>query len=288
MPAYKFSTDDIYNPFVQASMKAKMGKNYAFDGRLYGQAKTKSEIAYYIDFVYRLNVSLVSWTASTIDIELEVKDIVEKEQYGIQKEGCRNIINSVMSLVGTSIYIKVNNLGRIQKVYNLSDLSRITNKKSLGEAEAIELLELNPVISAFLCGNIDQTTVAKPLHSYIVPSLKVDGELKVETKKQMLNKGIGTIITTKQVSLNKGGILEMKDNLPKDELYSQSMIASCRKGVENVLPYSIRYSMEESCGDGENVFVSVGIEKLVQKQDLNFTERLYSSVLKKLSSFLHV
>lgn len=290
MPAYKYSARSVYNPFIQASVKAKMGKNYTYNGRFYTQIKENNLISY-ADILYSLNVRLVSWTSNTTDIELEIKETEEKEIHNSVSKKCDSFVNSALKLVGKTIYIKVSDTGSILKVYNTTDLADVWSSDTPTEESLIQHLEANPIVSALLSGYVEETAQQKNFVSNIFPNFKIKSDIVVKSKKERMNKALNTDVLSKPIQLS---IDEQKQlqviygvNSSLHDNYKFYSVGSYSKGIGNVLPYSLRYSIEERIGDSETIFFSVGMEKVILEKDVNYIRKIYSSVLRRISSFLN-
>lgn len=288
MPAYKYSSNNSYDPFIQALVKPKMGKNYTYNGRLYSQVKRQGKISY-ADAVYNLSIRLMDWASNSIDIELEIKNFTVKEEHDLDIGQCNAIVNSILSLEGRPIYMRVCNKGRIQKIFNVSDLASVCSEGIEYESQIIDYLESNPLISSFLCGHIEEgERTEKIFTSNIFPSLRISSELKVESKKERFNNATETNIADKKILFDRHHQENIAQELfghkiSKDNIYDFNTLVTSRKGVDRVLAYSTVYSTEETLGADESVYISVGMEKVVQEQDVNMSTKLYSSLLKNIS-----
>lgn len=279
MSAYKYSLGTGYNPFIQASVKSMVGRNYTYKGRLYCQVKDNGKISY-ADTNCNLNVKLVNWTTDCIDIELEVRDFKVMSDYNLLTSKCQSIVNSVAVLEESPLYIRVNNKGRILKILNVADVVDTFQLNSNSEEKIIEKLETNPLLSAFISGQIDDLGTSKVFASNIFEELNFASELQVECKKERFQNAKETSIVNKVVAFDS----ETQNKIFGDEKYNFVTTITSSKGSGRVLSYSIDYTTEEMLGEDYNVFVSVGLQKVVLEKDVSLSTKLYSTLLKNMSA----
>ncbi len=279
MPAYKYSSVSNYNPFIQASIKPQMGKNYAFNGRLYCQVKNAGKISY-SDAVYSLAVRLASWTTDSVDIELEIRGFNVSASYSSSAVGCDPIMKLATALDGVPLYIRINNKGQILKILNVVDVAKAYDIQSVDEYLLIEKIEQNPIISAFVSGQIEQSKSEKIFSSNILSSKVIESDIKLNSKKQKFGQSKESSISTMAVHLNK----EQQQEVGDSQNYYFNASATSYKGVDSVLAFSIDYSTEEKLGEDQNTFVSIGLEKVVLEKDIDIVTRIYTTLLKNVSA----
>lgn len=276
MLAYKYSSNSNYNPYIQASVKPQMGKHYVYNGRLYCQVKKEGKISY-ADSTYSLAIRLVSWSVDSIDVELELKSFMMVDNYNLTTSECNNLIDDVSLLSNLPLYIRINKKGHIQKVFNINDIAIAYSLNPINESQVVGKLEANPILSAFVAGQIESGKTEKTSQSSLIPSLNVTSELKVDTRNVKFN-------NTKETTINNTKIRYDEAKLNVAEYEFNTSIDSNR-GIDRVLAFSITYSIEEKVNADESAFVSVGLEKVVLEKDISLTTKLYSALLKNVSAF---
>lgn len=279
MPAYKYSSASSYNPFVQASVKPQMGKNYAYNGRLFCQVKNAGKISY-TDASYSLAIRLTSWATDSVDVELEVRAFNISASYSSCTLGCETITKSAAALDGIPLYIRINNKGRITKIFNVTDVAQAYDIQSVDEYLLIDKLERNPIISAFITGQIEQTKTEKIFSSNILSSKLIQSDLKFNCKKQKFGQSKESNISTLAVHLNK----EQQKEVGDSQNYNFNASTTSCKGVDSVLAFSIDYSTEEKLGEDQSTFISIGLEKVVLEKDIDLFTKIYTTLLKNVSA----
>lgn len=141
-------------------------------------------------------------------------------------------------------------------------------------------MERNPILSAFIAGQIEQPKTEKIFSSNFLSSKSIQSDIKLTSKKQGFRQSKESNITTLAVHLNK----DQRQEVGNSQVYDFDISVTSNKGVNSVLAFSIDYSTEEKLGEDQNTFVSIGLEKVVLEKDIDLFTKIYTTLLKNVSA----